>query len=198
MTEDQRFAAQRPDVLVYTSPVLDDDLTVAGPIGVKLSVSTSGTDSDFVVKVIDVYPGDYPQPEWPSPAAGQPAGAATVELRAHGRLPAAGARRAVPGEVPRRFREAGGDDAGRADRRSTFDLPDVYHVFRRGHRVMVQIQSSWFPLVDRNPQQFIEIPKARPADFQKAIQRVFHGSTLSLPVVAGEMGPGPKTAKFMP
>jgi hypothetical protein len=66
-----------------------------------------------------------------------------------------------------------------------FDLPDVYHVFRRGHRVMVQIQSSWFPLVDRNPQRFMEIPKAKPEDFRKATQRVYHATTLTLPVEAG-------------
>jgi putative CocE/NonD family hydrolase len=184
MTEDQRFAAQRPDVLVYTSPVLDEDLTVAGPIGVKLSVSTSGTDSDFVVKVIDVYPGDYPQPEWPAPTPGQPPIPRPANYVRMG-----GYEQLVRGEPFRaKFRKSFEKPEAMSPGERTaidFDLPDVYHVFRRGHRVMVQIQSSWFPLVDRNPQQFIEIPKAKREDFRKATQRVYHGTSLTLPVESG-------------
>jgi hypothetical protein len=181
MTEDQRFAATRPDVLVYSSPVLDGDLAIAGPIDVKLRVSTTGTDSDFVVKLIDVYPGDHPQPETPAAPQGQRPPSNVVRMGGYQQL--------VRGEPFRaKFRQGfetpvpmkPGEPA-----EISFQLPDVYHVFRRGHRVMVQIQSSWFPLVDRNPQQFLDIPKAKRSDFRKATQRVYLGTTLTLPVEAG-------------
>jgi hypothetical protein len=182
MTEDQRFASQRPDVLVYRSDVLDEDLTVAGPIGVSLDVSTTGTDSDFVVKVIDVYPGDHPQPEWPAPAAGQP-----PAPRPSNYVRMGGYQQLVRGEPFRaKFRRSLTTPEPMVPGQRTtlrFELPDVYHVFRRGHRVMVQVQSSWFPLVDRNPQRFMEIPKARREDFQKATQRVYYGSTITLGVL---------------
>lgn len=182
MTEDQRFAARRPDVLVYASPALDADLTVAGPIAVDLLVSTSGTDSDFVVKVIDVYPGDYPQPEWPQAAAGQPGVPRPANYVRMG-----GYQQLVRGEPFRaKFRDGFEKPRPMAPGEPTtirFELPDVYHVFRRGHRVMVQVQSSWFPLVDRNPQTFVEIPRATAADFRPATQRVYHRSTLTLPVL---------------
>jgi len=184
MTEDQRFAARRPDVLVYTSPVLDEDLTIAGPVPVRLRVSTSGTDSDFVVKLIDVYPGDYPQPEWPAPAAGQ-----TAQPRPANYVRMGGYQQLVRGE-PFRAKFRNGFErpvpmVPGAPTSISFDLPDVYHVFRRGHRVMVQIQSSWFPLVDRNPQQFMEIPRAGSGDFHRATQRVYHGTSFDLPVTRG-------------
>lgn len=185
MTEDQRFAARRPDVLVYASPTLEGDLAVAGPIGVDLTVSTTGTDSDFVVKLIDVYPGDYPQPETAPPPPGQRPPSNIVRMGGYQQL--------VRGEPFRaKFRQGFETPVPMKPgepTRISFELPDVYHVFRRGHRVMVQIQSSWFPLVDRNPQQFMEIPKAKRSDFLKATQRVFHGSTLTLPVEDG-MWPG--------
>jgi len=166
MTEDQRFAATRTDVLVYATPPLDDDLTVLGPIRVELHVSTSGTDSDFVVKVIDVYPDDFPTPEWKGPAP-EPAN----------RVRMAGYQQLVRGEPFRgKFRRSFETPVpfvpGQPDE-IRFDLPDVAHTFRRGHRVMVQIQSSWFPLVDRNPQVFTEIPKAKPEEFRIATQRVY-------------------------
>lgn len=166
MTEDQRFAATRPDVLVYQTPALEDDLTVLGPIGVDLHVSTSGTDSDFVVKVIDVFPSDYPTPDWKGP---QPEPANRVRMGGYQQL--------VRGEPFRgKFRQSFSKPVpftpNQPDR-IRFDLPDVAHTFRRGHRLMVQIQSSWFPLVDRNPQVFGDIPKTRPEDFQIATQRVY-------------------------
>ena len=166
MTEDQRFAGMRPDVLVYQTPVLDDDLTVLGPIGVDLHVSTSGTDSDFVVKVIDVFPSDYPTPEWKGPPP-EPAN----------RVRMGGYQQLVRGEPFRgKFRqsfEAPVPFVPNQPDRIRFDLPDVAHTFRRGHRLMVQIQSSWFPLTDRNPQVFGDIPKTRPEDFKIATQRVY-------------------------
>ena len=169
MTEDQRFAATRPDVLVYQTSVLDDDLTVLGPIGVDLHVSTSGTDSDFVVKVIDVFPSDYPTPDWKGP---QPEPANRVRMGGYQQL--------VRGEPFRgKFRQSFEKPVpfvpNQPDR-IRFDLPDVAHTFRRGHRLMVQIQSSWFPLTDRNPQVFGDIPKTRPEDFQIATQRVYRSA----------------------
>jgi putative CocE/NonD family hydrolase len=185
-TEDQRFAARRPDVLVYRGAVLDDDVTIAGPVSVKLTVSSSGTDSDFVVKLVDVYPGDFPQPD-PMVAAmaamtGQPPTAAPPpmlpEPANHVRM--GGYQQLVRGE-PFRAKFRGGFEKPTpltpgAPTTITFDLPDVYHVFRRGHRMMVQVQSSWFPLIDRNPQQFMDIPKAGAADFKKATERVYHAA----------------------
>jgi putative CocE/NonD family hydrolase len=179
MTEDQRFAATRADVLVYATPPLDDDLTVLGSIGVDLHVSTSGTDSDFVVKVIDVYPNDFPTPAWTGPA---PPPANRVRMAGYQQLV-----RGEPfrGKFRRSFETPVAFVPGQPDQ-IRFALPDVAHTFRRGHRVMVQIQSSWFPLVDRNPQVFTDIPKARPEDFRVATQRVYRSKTrasaITLPV----------------
>jgi len=169
MTEDQRFAATRPDVLVYQTEILEEDLTVLGPIGVALHVSTSGTDSDFVVKVIDVYPGNLPTPDAKGDA---PRPANYVRMGGYQQL--------VRGEPFRgRFRRGfetpvpftpGEPDVLR------FDLPDVAHTFRRGHRLMVQVQSSWFPLTDRNPQTLTDIPRAKPEDFRPATQRVYRSA----------------------
>ncbi len=179
MTEDQRFAAKRPDVLVYRTAPLEEDLTVLGPIGVELHVATSGTDSDFVVKVIDVYPGDFPTPEWKGP---EPRPANYVRMGGYQQLV-----RGEPfrGKFRRSFEkpEPFTPDAPDVIR---FELPDVAHTFRRGHRVMVQVQSSWFPLTDRNPQTFTDIPRAKPEDFKTARQRVFRSkaraSSITLPV----------------
>jgi uncharacterized protein len=186
MTEDQRFASQRPDVLTYETEPLDEDLVIAGPIKVSLNVSSTGSDSDFVVKVVDVYPGDYPQTAVPE---GQRPPPNFVRMGGYQQL--------VRGEPFRaKFREGFERPVpltpGRPAR-IEFALPDVYHAFRRGHRVMVQIQSSWFPLVDRNPQKFMEIPKAGAADFQKATQRVYRsrglGSSVTLSVEQGSARP---------
>ena len=169
MTEDQRFAARRPDVLVYTTAVLEEDLTVLGPITVNLHVSTSGTDSDFVVKLIDVYPDDYPTPEWECP-----------EPRPANHVRMGGFQQLVRGEPFRgKFRRSLSEPVpfvpGEPDL-IAFDMPDIAHTFRSGHRLMIQIQSSWFPLVDRNPQTFVDIPHAEPEDFKKATQRVFRST----------------------
>jgi hypothetical protein len=172
MTEDQRFASERPDVLDLRDAAARRGLDHRRAGQGELNVSTTGTDSDFVVKLVDVYPGDYPQPATPEGQRPPP------NYVKDGRLPAARARRAVPRQVPRELRAAGPVRAGQA-RAIEFELPDVYHAFRRGHRVMVQVQSSWFPLVDRNPQKFMEIPKAAAADFQKATQRVYRSRALN-------------------
>ena len=166
MIQDQRFASRRPDVLVYQTAPLKDDLTVAGPVTASLFVSTSGTDSDFVVKLIDVFPDDAPDPE--------PNDTKLVHWGGYQML--------VRGEPMRaRFRNAYERPEAMAPNQPTrleFVMPDASHTFRKGHRVMVQIQSSWFPLVDRNPQKFVDINRAREADFQKATQRVYHAPRL--------------------
>ena len=171
MTDDQRFASKRPDVLVFQTDPLEDDLTFAGPIRALLHVSTTGTDSDFVVKLVDVYPDAYPEQE--VPAGNKPFGYV---------MPMSGYQQLVRGE-PFRGRFRNGFDKPEAfepgkPAKIDFELPDIYHTFRRGHRVMVQIQSSWFPLTDRNPQKFVpSIPNAKASDFQKATQRVYRSRT---------------------
>jgi hypothetical protein len=172
ITEDQRFASQRSDVLTYTSGPLEEDLIIAGPIKVSLDVSTTGTDSDFVVKLVDVYPSTYPQTPAPE---GQGLPPNYVRMGGYQQL--------VRGEPFRgKYRESFERPVAFTPGRPAainFEMPDVYHAFRRGHRVMVQVQSSWFPLVDRNPQKFMEIPKATAADFQRATQRVYRSRTLN-------------------
>jgi putative CocE/NonD family hydrolase len=174
MDADQRFAAKRGDVKVYETEPLEEDMTVAGSVTPKLWVSSSGTDSDFDVKIIDVYPADYPDPD-PNPR--------DVHMGGYQQL--------VRGEPFRAkfrngFEKAEPLEAGKATE-IHFDLPSINHTFRRGHRIMVQIQSSWFPLTDRNPQKFVEIPEAKADDFQKATERVYyggeHGSAVILPVL---------------
>ncbi len=160
MVDDQRFAATRPDVLVYQTPPLTTDTTIAGPIGVTLYVSTTGTDSDFVVKLVDVYPDDYPDPS-PNPT----------------NLRMSGYQQLVRGEPFRgKFRHSFSKPEPFAPGKVSqiaYDMPDVFHTFRRGHRIMVQIQSSWFPLVDRNPQTFTNIYKADASQFRTADERVY-------------------------
>ncbi|HEY2148055.1 MAG TPA: CocE/NonD family hydrolase, partial [Pirellulales bacterium] len=161
MLDDQRFASSRGDVLVYETDSLDDDVTIAGPIAARLNVSTTGTDGDFVVKLIDVYSGDYPNPE-PNPAS----------------LQMGGYQQLVRGEVMRgKFRESFEKPEPFEPGKLTkveWVMPDALHTFRRGHKIMVQVQSSWFPLVDRNPQKFCDIYHATADDFQKATERVYH------------------------
>ncbi len=177
MVSDQRYAATRPDVLVYKTEPLDHDVTVTGPISIDLKVATTGTDSDFDVKLIDVYPGDYPDLLNPPavPAAGAPPAAGPVYT------PMGGYQQLIRGEPFRgkyrhSFEKPAAFDPGKPDR-IQFALPDVMHTFRAGHRIMIQVQSSWFPLTDRNPQKFMDIGKAKAEDFQKATQHVYVGGT---------------------
>ena len=164
--EDQRFAAERTDVLVYETEPLEEDLTFAGPIKTSLHVSTTGTDADWILKVIDVYPGDFPDPN-PNPA--------------HVRM--GGYQQLVRGDVFRdKFRDSFEKPEPFVPGRIApiqFTMADVLHTFRRGHRVMVQVQSSWFPLVDRNPQTFEDISTAKPEDFHKATHRVYRSAAAS-------------------
>jgi putative CocE/NonD family hydrolase len=165
MTGDQRFASRRTDVQVYQTEPLEADVTFAGPLTASLYVSTSGTDSDWVVKLIDVYPGNYPDPD-PNPTR--------VQMGGYQQLV-----RGEPfrGKFRKSFEKPAPFEPGKPDE-VTFQLPDVLHAFRRGHRIMVQVQSSWFPLVDRNPQKFMKIDEAQPYDFQKATERVYRSARM--------------------
>lgn len=161
MTDDQRFAARRPDVMVYETDVLDESVTLTGPLEVDLWVSTTGTDADYVVKLIDVFPDDleeYPANDKQVPMAGYQMMVRGDILRGRYRNSFEKPEPFTPGEVTR----------------VTFEIPDVAHTFEAGHRMMIQVQNSWFPLVDRNPQKFVNIYEASEADFQKATQRIYH------------------------
>ncbi|MCI0420057.1 MAG: CocE/NonD family hydrolase [Acidobacteria bacterium] len=162
--DDQRFASRRTDVLVYQTALLEEDTTVAGPIVPSLHVSTSGTDSDWIVKLIDVYPDRFP------------------DTKGDVKNSFGGYQQLVRGDVMRgKFRNS-------LDRpepfvsgqpvKVEFTVPDTFHTFRRGHRIMIQIQSSWFPLININPQRFLNINEAAEADFEKASQRVYRSSNL--------------------
>jgi putative CocE/NonD family hydrolase len=168
MVSDQRFAANRPDVLVYQSEVLEEDVTIAGPVTPKLFVSTTGTDADWVVKLIDVYPQEYPSGE--AGQRGSDVPPPTLTLGGYQQLVRGNPLR---GKFRNSFEKPEPFTPGKVEGIS-YHLGDVNHTFRRGHRIMVQVQSSWFPLVDLNPQTFTSIPKAKPEDFKKATQRVYH------------------------
>ncbi|MFG6465766.1 CocE/NonD family hydrolase [Roseateles sp. BYS87W] len=170
MVSDQRFAATRPDVLTFRSEVLEQDVTLAGPVVARLFASTSGTDADWVVKLIDVYP---PEVEDPPPRKKRPR---TEEVEAP-ESPMGGYQQLVRADPLRgRFRHSLETPEamvpGQVEELKV-TLQDVNHSFRRGHRIMVQVQSSWFPLIDRNPQRFVPIRSARAEDFQPATQRLY-------------------------
>jgi uncharacterized protein len=167
MVSDQRFAAKRPDVLVYQSEVLEQDVTIVGPVTPTLFVSTTGTDADWVVKLIDVYPADYPEAE--GAGRGADPGVPKLALGGYQQLVRGNPLR---GKFRNSFEKPEPFTPGKVEALG-FDIGQVNHTFRRGHRIMVQVQSSWFPLVDLNPQTFTHIPKAKPEDFVKATQRVY-------------------------
>jgi uncharacterized protein len=170
LVEDQRFVDHRPDVLTWTTEPLKDDVVVAGKVVANLFASTSGTDSDWIVKVIDVYPEKYE----PDPKMG-------------------GYQLMIAGDVFRgRYRnsfEKPEPIVPNAVTRYEIGFPANDHVFLKGHRIMVQVQSTWFPVIDRNPQRFVpNIFLAKESDFQRATQRVFrsgqHASYIAMPVEA--------------
>jgi putative CocE/NonD family hydrolase len=170
MVDDQRFSARRPDVLVYQTAAFEQDLVIAGPLDVDLWVSTTGTDADFIVKLIDVFPDDPDEKKQP------------------------GYQMMLRSEVFRgRFHKSFEHPEPLVPGKPTqikFELLDVMHRFQKGHRLMIQIQSTWFPLVDRNPQKFVpNIYFARPEDFQKATHRVYrsaeHPTSVRLGVLPG-------------
>ncbi len=172
--EDQRFAANRPDVIVFESEPLTEDMVVAGPINAKLFASTTGTDADFIVKVIDVLPDSTKSPN-PNPKG--------IQMAGYQRLVRAEVLR---GKFRNSFEKPEPFKPGEVTE-VKLQLPDVMHTFKKGHRLMVQVQHSWFPLVDRNPQKFITISNAEDSDFQKTTMRLYHDnahpSSIALPIL---------------
>lgn len=162
MTDDQRYASRRPDVVEYQTEILGEDVTLAGPVNADLFVTTTGTDADFIVKLVDVFPDT------------------AKALHAEIKVPLGGYQMLVRGEVFRgRYRNSFEKPEAFTPGKVTeikFALPDVAHTFKKGHRIMIQVQNSWFPLVDRNPQKFVNIYKCQDSDFQKATMRIFHDS----------------------
>jgi uncharacterized protein len=164
MTDDQRFASRRPDVMVYQTDILNEDMTLTGPLTADLFVSTTGTDADYIVKLIDVYPPD-----------------AKADISADIKVPLGGYQMLVRGEVFRgKYRNSFEKPEPFVPGKITevkYQMPDVAHTFKKGHRIMVQVQNSWFPLVDRNPQKFVDIYTCSDSDFQKATQRIYHDAS---------------------
>ena len=193
MTEDQRFASTRPDVLVYQTEVLTEDVTVTGDIKPKLFISSSGTDSDFVVKLVDVFPDEYNFPESGKKLPnGQPERIKPPENSAWSVFAPGGYEMLLRGEpFPARFRNSFEKPEPLKPNMATkieYTMPGIAHTFKKGHRIMIQIQSTWFPLVARNPQKFMDNYKlATQADFQKATERVYYGgkngSKIILPII---------------
>ena len=181
MTDDQRFAERRPDVLTYKTAILEKDLTLGGPVTADLQVSISTTDADFVVKLIDVFPDTLSYQRIDIYAAKE----------AKKIYPMGGYEMLVRGEIFRgKFRNSFAKPEpfkpGKVER-VRFALPDIAHTFQKGHRLMVQIQSSWFPLADRNPQIFTDIYSCQDADFRKETIRIYHDrehpSSVIIPVL---------------
>ena len=164
MVEDQRFVWTRPDVLVYQTDVLTDDVTIAGPVQAKLHVATTGTDADFVVKVIDVFPGDTPDPR-PNPY-GVRSGGFQMLLVAD----------ILRAKFRNNFTTPEAMDPNKVTTLE-FPLGDRHHTFRKGHKIMIQIQSTWFPMFDRNPQTFVDIYHAKDSDYRKATHTVYRSAT---------------------
>lgn len=163
MSEDQRFASQRPDVLTFQTDTLTEDMTLGGEITAALKVATTGTDADWVVKLIDVYPGNEPNHAY----------------MPHKNIVLGGYQQMVRSEIMRsRFRKSFEKPEPLKPNEVTpitFRLQDVLHTFKKGHRIMIQVQSTWFPAFDRNPQKYVEnIYKANAEDFIKATHRVYH------------------------
>ncbi len=181
MTDDQRFAERRPDVLTFKTDILSEDVTVTGIVTADLLTSISSTDADFVVKLIDVFPDSLSYNKVDiytdkDPVLAYPMGG--YEMLVHAEVLRGRYRKSL--ENPEPF-------VPDKIERVKFNVGDIAHTFNRGHRIMVQIQSSWFPLVDRNPQKFVNIYEAGPNDFQKATIRIYHDkknlSSILLPVL---------------
>ncbi|MDZ4666376.1 MAG: CocE/NonD family hydrolase [bacterium] len=175
MTDDQRFASRRPDVLTFTGDLLSSDVSVAGTLSADLMVALSSTDADFVVKIIDVFPDGF---SYDTALVGKGNGENylmdSYQMLVRGEVMRGRYRNSfekpeafVPGE-PSRVR---------------FDLPDIAHTFKKGHRMMIQIQSTWFPLVDRNPQQFVDPYHCTDSDFRECEIKVYHDATRASKIV---------------
>jgi len=166
MVDDQRFASTRPDVMVYQTDILTEDMTITGPIINHLFVSSTGTDADYVVKLIDVFPEDTP--------------------KYNGKL-MAGYQNLIRAEIMRgKYRNSFEKPEAMVPNLKTnvtYSMPDVGHTFKKGHRIMIQVQNTWFPLADRNPQQFMNVYEATAKDFLKQTQRIYHDSYIEIPVL---------------
>ncbi len=181
MNDDQRFANRRTDVLSFQTDVLTDNVTLAGTVVADLLASISATDADFIVKLIDVFPSDFNYPDEKQ----------RMGRRSIGSYPMGDYQMLVRGEVMRgKFRNSFENPVAFTPNKIEkvkFELPDVAHTFLKGHRIMIQIQSSWFPLVDRNPQKFVNIYEAAESDYQKANIKIWHdaknASNIILPVL---------------
>ena len=166
MTDDQRFASRRPDVLTFKTETLTEDITLAGPVVADLMASISTTDADFVVKLIDVFPDEFKYDE-------------AIFGKGNGQnYPMGGYQMLVRGEIMRgRYRNSFEKPEAFVPGKITevkYTMPDVAHTFKAGHKIMIQIQSSWFPLVDRNPQTFVDIYHCENSDFQKSDIKIYH------------------------
>lgn len=171
MTDDQRFAARRPDVIIFETEILNDDTTLAGEILAKLQVSTTGTDADWIVKVIDVFPNDEPE---------------TKEVAPY--LKMSNYHMMVRSEVMRgRFRNSFSKPEPFVANEKTavnIKLQDVFHTFKKGHKIQIQVQSTWFPFIDLNPQTFVDnIFYATPEDFKKQTHRIYNDSKIEFTIL---------------
>jgi putative CocE/NonD family hydrolase len=164
MVEDQRFASSRPDVVYYQTVTLNNDMTIAGPVQADLYVSTSGTDADWIVKIIDVFP-DTIITVRPKKAYTEMAG---YQMLVRGEI--------LRGKFRNSYEKPEPFNPGKVERIS-IKLQDINHTFQKGHRIMIQVQSSWFPLFDRNPQKFMNIFEAGEKDFQTATQRIYRSAS---------------------
>ncbi len=179
MIDDQRFAWRRPDVISFETNPLEEDVTLAGVVTAILKVAVSGTDADFVVKLIDVFPNDFKYDSTYCCKNNYP----ETEM--------AGYQMLVRGEIMRgRYRKSFENPIPFVPQQTDevkFDLPDVAHTFKKGHKIMIQIQSSWFPLFDRNPQQFVNIYTCSEKDYINAEVKLYHdrqnSSCIVLPIL---------------
>jgi putative CocE/NonD family hydrolase len=168
MAEDQRFLDKRKDVLSFSTPILEKDTTIAGPIDAMLRVSTSRSSADWIVKVIDVFPEDGNDTSVADP--GTKLMIRWEILRGRFRNDFSKPEPFVPGKVAE----------------IPIHLQDVLHTFKKGHKIMIQVQSSFFPFFDRNPQNYVEnIYHAKPRDFKKAVHKVFTGKDTPSFIVFG-------------
>jgi len=174
MVEDQRFVAGRPDVMVYQSDILTEDMVLSGPVYADLFVTTTGTDADFVVKVIDVFPDDFPEHD-----------------NKYMDVPMGGYQMLVRGDIFRgKYRNGFDKPEAFVPGEVTnikYKMPDISHTFKQGHRIMIQVQSSWFPLADRNPQKFMNIYQAKDEDYVKATHKILHSADYPSSVTIGRI-----------
>lgn len=179
MTEDQRFAASRPDVLVYETEVLSEDFTLAGPVDIRLFVSTTGSDADFVVKVVDVFPDSTKEVQsrdkkyLPNPLAGYQMLVRYAVMRSKFRNNFSKPEPLQPGKVTE----------------VRWKSPHIFHTFKKGHRLMIQVQSSFFPLIDRNPQVFLDIYNAKDSDFKAQTHTIYRSAQYPSSITVGRISP---------